>query len=76
MEVHLCWYKYDLKLKTLILTQNIFHASEHRRPSCTSCKVSNHVHIEFKGHYSDLNEVKILHGGNLAGLSHQGGKST
>ena len=26
MKVHMCWYKYDLKLKTF--TQNIFHTSE------------------------------------------------
>ena len=27
-KVHLCWYKYDMKLKLLISTQNIFLTSE------------------------------------------------
>ena len=33
---------------------------EHKRPSSTSSKVSNHIHIESPGHHIDLDEVKVL----------------
>ena len=33
---------------------------EQKRPSSTSSKVSNHIHIESPGHHIDLDEVKIL----------------
>ena len=33
---------------------------EHKRPSPTSSKVSNHINIESPGHHIDLDEVNIL----------------
>ena len=51
-------WSFDLCLETERSLKTRF--LEHRRPSSTSSEVSQHIHIESRGHHVDLNQVKIL----------------